>query len=47
MAVANFSNDQIFSQLNSGRAWSGATITYSFPTGPIGTAAARRRAFPR
>jgi methionine-rich copper-binding protein CopC len=30
--AANWSTDQIFNQLNSGTKWSGATITYSFPT---------------
>jgi len=30
MAVANWSESQVFNQLNSGRAWSGNTITYRF-----------------
>jgi len=36
MALANFTNTQIFNQLNSGWAWSGSTITYSFPVTTAG-----------
>ena len=36
MAAANFTNAQVFNQLSSGQAWSGATITYSFPSGTTG-----------
>jgi methionine-rich copper-binding protein CopC len=31
MAVANWTRDQVFNQLNGGERWSGTTITYSFP----------------
>lgn len=31
MAVANWTLEQVFSQLNSGTRWSGSTFTYSFP----------------
>lgn len=37
MAAANFTLDQVYNQLTSGRTfWSGATITYRFPTGTAG-----------
>lgn len=36
MALPNWTNAQVFDQLNSGRAWTGATITYSFPTNTTG-----------
>ncbi|NRF70348.1 Ig-like domain-containing protein [Aquincola sp. S2] len=32
MAIANWTQAQVLSQLNSGYKWSGSTITYSFPT---------------
>ncbi len=32
MALANWTNQQVIDQLNSGSKWSGSTITYSFPT---------------
>jgi serralysin len=32
MALANWSQAQVLTQLNSGEKWSGSTITYSFPT---------------
>ena len=32
MAVANWTQTQVFNQLNGGSKWSGNTITYSFPT---------------
>ena len=31
MAVANWTRDQVFNQLNSGERWNGNTITYAFP----------------
>ena len=31
MAVANWTRDQVFNQLNSGQRWGGSTITYAFP----------------
>ncbi|MEI8159017.1 MAG: Ig-like domain-containing protein [Burkholderiales bacterium] len=36
MAIANFTNAQVSAQLNSGRSWSGPTITYSFPVSTAG-----------
>jgi methionine-rich copper-binding protein CopC/Ca2+-binding RTX toxin-like protein len=36
MALPNWTNAQVFAQLNSGNAWNSATITYSFPTNTAG-----------
>ena len=30
--AANFTLDEVFQQLNSGRKWTGSTITYAFPS---------------
>ncbi len=34
--AANFTLDEVFQQLNSGRSWTGSTITYAFPTSVAG-----------
>lgn len=34
--AANFTLDEVFQQLDSGRKWSGSTITYAFPTSVAG-----------
>jgi serralysin len=36
MALANWTIDQVFTQLNSGLQWTGSTITYAFPTSKAG-----------
>jgi serralysin len=36
MALAQWTNDQVFNQLNSGLKWSGSTITYAFATNAAG-----------
>lgn len=36
MTIANFTNAQVSSQLNSGYAWSGSNITYRFPVSTTG-----------
>jgi serralysin len=36
MAADQWTNEQVFAQLNSGSRWNGATITYSFPTNTAG-----------
>ena len=36
MTIANFNNAQVAAQLNSGAAWSGSTISYSFPVSTTG-----------
>ncbi len=36
MAVVSWTLEQVLAQLDSGRSWSGATITYSFPTQAAG-----------
>jgi methionine-rich copper-binding protein CopC len=39
MAAANWTDAQVFAQLNSGSKWAGATITYRFPTSTTGLSA--------
>ena len=34
--AANWSNEQVFQQLNSGRSWTGSTFTFAFPTSASG-----------
>ena len=36
MTLANWTDSQVFAQLNSGTKWSGSTITYAFPTTAAG-----------